>query len=219
MIRRLFAIVAALSLLLCIGATTLCVRSFWVDDTIHLQHRRWRGLLLMNTGYRLESSRGGLMLSTGSAQHLCADVAEMTHRRVYDRDHFGRSWDRGPSREYPRASYLGTPMRRSWYGFGYWHVVFPATTGYGASWENRHIQCIVVPHAAIILPLACLPLAWWTRFPARRREWRIAHGLCPTCGYDLRASPDRCPECGSLTAAAPQMANNNPLRQPQSHLR
>ena len=39
---------------------------------------------------------------------------------------------------------------------------------------------------------------WWSFLPLRRRRKRKKLGLCRKCGYDLRASKERCPECGML---------------------
>jgi hypothetical protein len=45
--------------------------------------------------------------------------------------------------------------------------------------------------------LFAAPPALWL-IVARRRRARVRQGRCPTCGYDLRATPDRCPECGTV---------------------
>ncbi len=59
-------------------------------------------------------------------------------------------------------------------------------------------QSITLPLAVIFLPAMILAALWKRRETKQRR--RFAQGLCATCGYDLRATPGRCPECGTVPA-------------------
>jgi hypothetical protein len=58
---------------------------------------------------------------------------------------------------------------------------------------------VVVAYWPLVILTGLLPL---TQFVRRRRAKRPA-GHCVACGYDLRATPDRCPECGTSPAAGP----------------
>jgi hypothetical protein len=48
-----------------------------------------------------------------------------------------------------------------------------------------------------------LPCTWASLAVVARRRGRYANHLhvCRKCGYDLRATPDRCPECGQVPIA------------------
>jgi hypothetical protein len=54
---------------------------------------------------------------------------------------------------------------------------------------------ISCPHWALLIPASIIPGVRLLSFAQRRRR-RIT-GACRNCGYDLRATPDRCPECGT----------------------
>ena len=67
-----------------------------------------------------------------------------------------------------------------------------------------HFYFVGVPHALLVLLLALAGAPAGLRLLTRiRRRLRPLPGHCRACGYDLRASPDRCPECGTHAAAMP----------------
>ena len=51
-------------------------------------------------------------------------------------------------------------------------------------------------HVMMAAGLAEIPLAVVFKLMNDRRRRRPQQGLCVRCGYDLRGTPRRCPECG-----------------------
>ena len=55
------------------------------------------------------------------------------------------------------------------------------------------------PHGLLLVVFA--PGASWPLLHWLRQRRRVKRGRCVNCGYDLRASPERCPECGTPRGA------------------
>ena len=65
--------------------------------------------------------------------------------------------------------------------------------GYPRNYFNVHLYYWFVMPATALLPAVFV-------YKRLRKPRVVRAGLCPTCGYDLRATPSRCPECGAVPA-------------------
>jgi hypothetical protein len=116
-----------------------------------------------------------LNLVTGLSLLLSVAVVALWVRSESTRDVI--SW--GPGRDYWRFSSDDGRIR-----FTAHHVEAGGTLHASRGWRAP----LWMPAAAA----AVLPLAWASqRLRRRRLDRRRRQGLCPSCGYDLRATPGR----------------------------
>lgn len=97
------------------------------------------------------------------------------------------------------------PVPSEWLGFGFWPKTWIANS-YSGDYAFSSLQ---VPWWFVVTLLgmnAAVCVMVWRRHDSRTDRDRA--GLCRHCGYDLCASPDRCPECGAEVPTS--TASRNP---------
>ena len=169
MLRRLLIPASVLSLLLFIATIAMWIRGRWREDTF-----RWTD---GQNIYGVTLARGriafvSLRLANHSSDQLLGDEPGFRHESD------------APGDYYPRWGFGGPSESVHFAGFGY-------DAGAQLIWWGR---CLTLP--LWLFALLAVLLAARTFFLWRSTRRLPAHA-CVVCRYDLRASPDRCPECGT----------------------
>ena len=178
------------SLLLFVAAVVLWVRSYGGSDYVQ---RQTPGIATTHSmSHRTVSAQwtlGQIRLTRGE------------HTVYFPRDYFP------PSHEQP-AEPLWSRGRLGRGHVGWGRVEGPTLwnrlgfcryrSGSGASFYDATEEGITIPAWLVALPFLIPPLLWANTVRRGRRRRRA--GYCVRCGYDLRATPERCPECGTISA-------------------
>lgn len=174
MTRRLLSVLSALSLVLCLASVVL-----WAMTAFKPLVLSW-GDAQAATGYVL-AVRGGLIefqrhwgvkpLPLGVMSYTGGDVSGLNQLGLF----------------YTRSATIYKDVNAN-------YAILPGRYG-------NHIQFGFALFWPILLGLPLsVRAAWRLVTGATRRDRRTRLGLCPSCAYDLRATPDRCPECGAAVA-------------------
>jgi hypothetical protein len=170
--RRLFTYLAAFSLFLCCATLLFAIGGTWFDQQVTL-----------NTS---PARRYDLGLISGTIRF----------RSVYDSTLPGATRFRLEGWSARRSiGYGGLP--RLYLGFAARTLhLFNGDTSLVGLYPPVAAYLICMPPWFVILIFAVPPLIWLKR---KRREDGADRGVpCEACGYDLRATPDHCPECGRI---------------------
>lgn len=190
--RWLFFVFAALSLLMCVATVILWARGYVAENDFDYVWATGRAELIEGKG------KFRLSVTTNDSQ---VDVLERNpfvagfHHTVYqdpaiDLQVTSPSIALGENEQPPSYRLY---INRC--GFA---VLSKQDSGpfHSRTWE------FLAPNPSLAAITAILPI-YAIAVTLRRhfRNRRPGHGFCPSCGYDLRASRDRCSECGKLIPA------------------
>ena len=197
--RGLFTFSAGVSMVLCVAACVLWVWSYWMLG-------QWAYVDGGDVGHGTELSMDGA-LGRGKVlfqyQRSAWDRSVVVNGFVRREPPTGPrgltgAWYRTESGEWTRH-FKG--LQALW--FNYATELEPSSTDDSSAFLLPKGQRVSLtrrvnlgfPLWSVVAATALLPAVWLLRAQSRRNRRRRQQ--CVNCGYDLRASPKRCPECGT----------------------
>ncbi len=195
---KLFNVAVALSLLLCVAVCVLWVRSYWAQDSLNLSSvsipedglpRTW--------GCGLLTGRGSVGFSIFASEQLAPPSADALADY-----HAGLGWHLKHFHVNRPVIWPNGEPATFWQRAGLCFDSYSLIPWYDLT-KRLHQTVGCVPDWLVLPILLVLPAMRWVERRRRRLSQRRERGQCTMCGYDLRATPHRCPECGTVVKPAP----------------